>query len=41
MDELASYYDKPIFWSPSYFICTVSDCNAAAVKRYIQDQDIQ
>jgi len=40
-DELAPYYWKPVFWSMSYFICTVSDRNAETVKRYIQDQDIK
>ncbi len=40
-EQLAPYYWKPVFWSMSYFICTVSDRNAEAVRRYIQDQDIR
>ena len=40
-EQLAPYYWKPVFWSMSYFICTDSDRNAEAVRRYIQDQDIR
>ena len=40
-EQLAPYYWKPVFWNMSYFICTVSDRNAEAVRRYIQDQDIR
>lgn len=37
-DTLKPYYWKPLFWSDSYFICTVSDRSHAAVKRYIRSQ---
>ncbi len=40
-EQLAPYYWKPVFWSMSYFICTVSDRNAEVLRRYIQDQDIR
>jgi len=37
-EELKSYYWKPYFWSMAYFICTVSDRSASAVKEYIENQ---
>lgn len=37
-EELEPYYWKPYFWSLSYFIGTVSDRTAEAVKSYINDQ---
>lgn len=37
-NELRPYYWKPYFWSLSYFIGTVSDRTAEAVKQYIQNQ---
>lgn len=37
-DFLAPYYWKPYFWSLSYFLCTVSDRSAEAVRNYIQNQ---
>jgi len=37
-DEVSKFYWKPVFWSLSYFICSVSDRFAAAVKRYIENQ---
>ena len=36
--QLRPYYWKPYFWSLSYFIGTVSDRTADAVRRYINDQ---
>lgn len=36
--ELESYYWKPVFWSRSYFICTVSERSHDLVSKYIQDQ---
>lgn len=37
-DEVGKYYCKPVFWSKSYFICTVSDKSADIVKHYIEHQ---
>ena len=37
-DELKSYYWESLFWSDSYFICTVSERSHAAVKEYIDSQ---
>ena len=37
-DRLAEYYWKPYFWSLSYFLATVSERSAAAVKQYILNQ---
>ena len=37
-DTLESYYWKPLFWSDSYFICTVSERSRDAVMRYIETQ---
>lgn len=39
-DYLNPFYWKPLFWSDSYFIATVSDRTKAAVKQYIETQDI-
>lgn len=36
--EVSKYYWKPLFWSNSYFICTVSERSAEIVKRYIENQ---
>ena len=36
--DLKQYYWKPLFWSNSYFIATVSERSTALVKRYIQNQ---
>ena len=36
--ELSPYYWKPYFWSLSYFIGSVSDRTAEAVKQYIRTQ---
>lgn len=35
---LEPYYWKPLFWSDSYFICTVSNRSHDAVKKYIHSQ---
>lgn len=40
-DELKQYYWKPYFWSLSYFIGSVSENTLEAVKKYIQNQDLQ
>ena len=37
-EELRAYYWKPLFWSDSYFVCTVSDRSHDIVQKYIQDQ---
>ena len=37
-EEVSRFYWKPYFWSLSYFIATVSDRAADAVKKYIQNQ---
>lgn len=36
--ELNKYYQKPYFWSRSYFITTVSEISAQMVKEYIKNQ---
>lgn len=36
--EVSRYYWKPFFWSLSYFIGSVSDRTASAVKNYINGQ---
>lgn len=38
--ELARFYWKPVFWSRSYFIATVSDRSVEAVRHYIQNQGL-
>ena len=39
-EEVRKYYwsDKPMFWSKSYFICTVGNSNREIVEKYIQNQ---
>ena len=37
-EEVSRFYWEPYFWSLSYFIATVSDRSAEAVKKYIQNQ---
>ena len=37
-EELKDYYWKPVFWSQSYFICSVSEKSAEVVERYIENQ---
>ena len=38
-EQVAKYYWEPYFWSLSYFVATVSDRSAEAVRQYIQNQD--
>lgn len=35
---LGRYYEKPYFWSDSYFICSVSDRSDVMIEKYIADQ---
>lgn len=35
---LSKYYRKPLFWSDSYFLSTVSETTEEAVRIYIQEQ---
>lgn len=35
---LKKYYRKPLFWSDSYFVTTVSENSLATVKEYIHNQ---
>lgn len=35
---LAQFYWKPVFWSRSYFICSVGDVTTAIVEAYIENQ---
>lgn len=37
-DRIDDHYWKPLFWSDSYFIATVSERNTELVRRYIQNQ---
>ena len=37
-EELSKYYWEPLFWSKSYFLCTVSERNTQLVQKYIQNQ---
>lgn len=37
-ETLNKYYQKPYFWSRSYFIATVSENTTSIVKEYIQNQ---
>ncbi|MBR4456860.1 MAG: transposase, partial [Solobacterium sp.] len=36
--QLKKWYWENIFWSRSYFICTVSDRTEEMIKHYIQHQ---
>ena len=36
--ELRKYYWKPLFWSDSYFVATVSENSLSVVKEYIKNQ---
>lgn len=40
-NELKQYYWKPYFWSLSYFVGSVSENILEAVKKYIQNQELQ
>ena len=35
---LKKYYWKPLFWSDSYFVATVSENSLTMVKEYIKNQ---
>ena len=35
---LKKYYSKPMFWSDSYFVATVSENSLSVVQAYIQNQ---
>ena len=35
---LKNYYRKPLFWSDSYFVATVSENTLSVVKEYIKNQ---
>ena len=37
-EHLKQFYWKNVFWSRSYFICTVSEHTAEIVKNYIKNQ---
>ncbi len=37
-DLVNKYYWKDVFWSKSYFVCTVSERSAHIVKQYIDNQ---
>ena len=37
-DEFSKYYWKPLSWSKSYFLCTMSERNTQLVQKYIQNQ---
>ena len=37
-EQLSKFYWKPVFWSQSYFIGTVSDRSRETVAQYIRDQ---
>lgn len=40
-EEVDKFYWKPVFWSLSYFIATVSERSTAIVQKYIQNQGYQ
>lgn len=37
-DHLKQFFSKPVFWSRSYFICTVSEHTTKVVQEYIKNQ---
>ena len=37
-EHLKSFFWKPVFWSRSYFICTVSEHTTKVVQEYIKNQ---
>ena len=37
-DYLKPFFEKPVFWSRSYFICTVSEHTTKVVQEYIKNQ---
>ena len=38
-EYLKQFYEKPVFWSRSYFICTVSGHTTKVFQEYIKNQD--
>ncbi len=40
-EYLSKYYLEPIFWSRSYFICSISGQNEETVINYIKNQGIK
>lgn len=40
-EYLTPYYWKPVFWSSSYFICTVSEHTTSCVTEYIKTQGMK
>jgi putative transposase len=36
--ELKKYYEKPLFWSDSYFITTISENSLETVQAYVRNQ---
>ena len=40
-EEVKKFYwsDKPMFWSNSYFVCTVGENSRNIVQNYIRSQD--
>ena len=37
-EHLKPFFEKPVFWSRSYFICTVSEHTTKVVQEYIKNQ---
>ena len=37
-EYLKQFFEKPVFWSRSYFICTVSEHTTQIVREYIRNQ---
>lgn len=37
-EYLKQFFEKPVFWSRSYFICTVSEHTPQVVQEYIRNQ---
>ena len=37
-EYLKQFFEKPVFWSRSYFICTVSEHTTKVVQEYIKNQ---
>ena len=38
-DHLKQFFEKPVFWSRSYFICTISENTTQVVQEYIKNQE--
>ena len=38
-DHLKEFFETPVFWSRSYFICTVSEHTTKVVQEYIKNQN--